>query len=148
MEIKIVGLEEVLRNLDRVPRRLAHGPIQDALEAACAPVMEALEINTPVETGELKASLTHDAEYSSNGGVVHIGFGDGIEGEIARWVEYGHRTVVGVSKEAIEEGLFKLKIKRVPAHPFMRPSAEESAEAAIEAFKNTINSAIDEGLGK
>ena len=128
-----------------MPRRLAHGPIQKALEAAAMPVLEALEINTPVETGELKAALTHDTEYAANGGVAHIGFGDGIEGEIARFVEFGHRTVEGVSKKAFEEGLLKLNIKRVPAHPFMRPSLEESAGAAVEAFKLSIEESIASG---
>jgi HK97 gp10 family phage protein len=147
-DIKITGMEEVFRKIDSLPKKLSQAPIKAALEAATVPVLDAIETNTPVETGELKAALTHDIQSGEylEGATSRISFGDGIEGEIARWVEFGHRTVTGVSKKALEDGLLKLKIEKVPANPFMRTSLAESSEAAVEAFNNSLRDAVDKGI--
>jgi HK97 gp10 family phage protein len=136
--ITISGLEETLAMLEAAPKNIVKGAFGKALTAAAVPVVKAVEVRTPVHTGDLKEHLMTDIAVDANGagGFAQVGFGN--EGHTARLVEYGHRMI------GHKPG--KKELGTVPAHPFMRPAAAESAEAAVEAFGESLTESLEAGL--
>ncbi len=137
--ITISGIEETCAWLTAAPANIAKGAIGKALTAACVPVVQALDAHTPVDAGGLKEHLMSDVALDANGrgGDAQIGYGK--QGYVARMVEYGHR-MVGHKPKKEDTG------KIVVAHPFMRPAAAESGEAAIEAFGKSLEESMAAGI--
>lgn len=125
--------------LTAAPANIAKGAIGKGLTAACVPVVQALDAHTPVLAGSLKEHLMSDVALDANGrgGDAQIGYGK--QGYVARMVEYGHR-MVGHKPKKEDTG------KIVAAHPFMRPAAAESGEAAIEAFGKSLEESMAAGI--
>jgi HK97 gp10 family phage protein len=127
ISVEIEGLEDALKQLDELPLVVVKRTFREALDAACVPVLEALLAEPiPFLTGDLRAHVMFAIKIDpdGHGGTAYIGFGDA--GWKARLVEYGHR-MVGHKPDLKELGF-------VRSHPFMRPAAEVSWEAAVEAF--------------
>jgi HK97 gp10 family phage protein len=103
-----------------------------ALTAAAVPVFEAIDARCPVDTGEMKGQLKTviEIDEQARGGTASLGYGTGINGHKSNWVEYGHR-LAGHKPKLKDMGA-------VQPHPFMRPAAAESAEAAIDAFAEAL----------
>jgi len=135
--VPIEGLEEVQQMLAGAPRVIVGTAFARALKAGATVIEEALVARTPVREirsggdidepaliENLKVDITLDADL--RGGTAEIGFGKA--GYVANLVEYGHRMVSHEGKQ----------LGSVQPHPFMRPAAELSADAAIEAFGDTL----------
>ena len=136
-EINITGIEEVCAALKEMPARLAKNAYAKALAASAVPIVEALKARTPVETGLLQRSLMADIQIDpqGRGGRVQVGYGK--QGYVARFVEYGHRQVGRGKKDTG---------KVVQPHPFMRPAAATSADAAVEAFAASIAESVESDI--
>lgn len=126
------------------PKEIVAAGYVKALNAAANVIADALEIHTPVKAedtgglldkGVLRESLMTEVQLDSQlrGGTARIGFGK--NGFVALWVEYGHRMVSHKSGG-------KKQIGEVRPHPFMRPTADASAEAAIQAFANSLQQTV------
>jgi hypothetical protein len=125
-----------------MPHTIVVQAFLQALSAGGAVILAEVAARTPErDEGErnedqihLIEALTYETELDTNGqgGRVRIGFGR--EGRRAMWVEYGHRLMSHNPDEK--------EIGTVPAHPFMRPAADAAADAAIEAFRATLESEL------
>lgn len=153
--ISVSGIEEACAVLDRVPKETARVGIARSLAAAAVPIVEAVDVRTPVSakdelwddetfssipgtgTGSLKKALRTDIYMDAGGygGVASINFGK--QGHVANWVEYGHHLIGHKPK--------KKEIGEVQPHPFMRPAAAASAEAAVDAFTETLERELVSG---
>jgi HK97 gp10 family phage protein len=136
--ISISGIDEACALLDRVPKETARVGIARSLAAAAVPIVEAVDARTPVgATEELKAALNTDISLDSDGygGSASINFGK--QGHVANFVEYGHRMI------GHKPG--KKELGEVKPHPFMRPAAAASADAAVEAFTETLERELVSG---
>ena len=133
--VDISGIEETCAMLDRLPVNVAKRAFAGALAAAAVPIVEALEASTPVLRGDLKAAIVTDifVDAQGKGGQASIGFGK--EGHVANFVEYGHRMV------GHKPG--KKELGEVQPHPFMRPAAASSGEAAIGAFAESVKQTVE-----
>jgi hypothetical protein len=137
--IQISGIEETCAMLTMAPAHIAKAAYARALTAACQPVVVALRVNTPIVTGDLLKHLMTDVALDADGrgGVAQVGYGK--LGYIARFVEYGHRQIAhGHSHKAIDAP--------VAANPFMRLSAAQSLDAALEAAVNSLKESFAEGI--
>jgi HK97 gp10 family phage protein len=142
-DIDVEGIEETLQALQHVSNDIAHKAIQTALLAASVPVLEALVPNIPVHTGNLREHLAVSITGEAKDHTLQIGF-PGV-GNLVQWLEMGHNEI-GHAPEHKAEGVYE-------GRPFMRPAEEESATAAVEAFKVSIDASIDasaqqHGLGE
>jgi len=61
---------------------------------------------------------------------------------VANWVEYGHRLVRGGRNRKGRGGPGRV-VGNVPAHPFIRPAFEASADAAVDTFVTTVQEQIE-----
>lgn len=136
--ITITGIEEVQQMLKEAPREVVAGGFLKALQAGANVIKTEVAARTPVDTGNMRSALlseiTIDADF--RGGMAEIGFGK--EGHKANFVEYGHR-MIGHKPSKKDEGM-------VQPHPFMRPAAAVAADAAIEAFAETLVDELKGGL--
>jgi hypothetical protein len=131
--ITIEGIEETLTALDRISDAMAHEVIQPALLAAGVPVLKALSTKTPVRTGDLLKHMSMSLKGEGKDWDLQIGFPGAAQK--VRWLEYGHHEV-GHAPDHKELG-------EATPHPFMRPALEESVDAALEAFKDSVDKSID-----
>jgi HK97 gp10 family phage protein len=138
VKIEITGIEACCEALKRAPRAAMPAALLKGLTAGGKVIQDAIAVRTPIDTGEMKADLktkiTLDAEF--RGGVAEVGFTK--QAYKANFVEYGHRMIG--HKPA------KKDLGKVEAHPFMRPAAEVSKEAAVEAFVEAVMTEL-EGAG-
>jgi HK97 gp10 family phage protein len=141
LEINVTGLEAACGALDSLPDDIAKKALRKALDASMVPVLETMGPNIPVETSDLKAHLKATVRINSNtkSGTATIGFGQA--GWKARLVEYGHREI-GHEPNKTDLG------KTVPAHPFMRPALEQAADAAVQAFADSILESFETEMSK
>jgi hypothetical protein len=139
--------------LDRVPGDVRKIGFARALVAAAVPVFNALERWTPVAEypagmfaypGSLSLHIRTDIYFAEDGGVASINFGK--YGDVARFVEYGHRMIAHGAKWADRMKNYVGKVLGiVPPHPFMRPAAFESADDAVEAFVRSLEETLVTG---
>lgn len=134
--IEISGLDDVNRLLGEVPARLARQVFRRALGAAAVPVTAALKPRIPKLTGDLAAHLETNIYVHDDGltGVASINFGE--QGWKARLLETGHR-MIGHAPNKTDKG------EMVKPEPFMGPATSASADAAIEAFADSVREQLD-----
>jgi HK97 gp10 family phage protein len=155
--ITVTGVEEVKQFLAEAPKTLVATGFLRALQAGGEVIRAAVEARTPVggeklwneETfseiattgGALIQGLTMDVNLDSNfqGGIARIGF-TREQAHVANWVEFGHRMVGHKPKKKL--------LGQVEPHPFMRPALAESANAAIEAFGESMLETIRSEYGE
>lgn len=153
--IEVEGIAGVCAILDDIPKVVAARGYLAGLKAAGNVFESALWPRTPVDQiaalnkahggkGALITRIVQDIEIDANGrgGVVDVGFGP--LGHIALWVEYGHNQVTGGRLATIKNKAGKGKLVGfTPAHPFMRPAFDASAERAVDAFVVAVKQVLD-----
>ena len=124
VKIKLEGIEEMTRNLEKLGTRVAlRGPAA-AVRAAGAVIIKEMRRRAPRDTGSLKKSLGQRVKTYRRSGVVTSIIG-------ARSKRY--ETEKGRRNPAYYAHLLELGRKGVSARPFMRPAWDSSASAARQA---------------
>lgn len=138
--VTMTGLGDVQKLLRESPKHIVVVGYAKALNAGAVVIEQTLQVMTP-ESGidrenrlPLAESIVIEVEVDTEGkgGVAEVGFG--ANGYIANMVEYGHRMVTHAPG--------KKQVGDVPAHPFIRPAFDQSAEAAIAAFAASIEQTV------
>ena len=140
--IKIDGasLKGVLRALEKLPKELQKNAEKSVIRAGAKPILKAARARVPVDTGNLKKSLSVSIQSSKSGWVgARIGPRSGFKSK--RGTLTGRRRDKGKGKVAdapeiafyIETGTPKMA-----AQPFIRP--------AIESAKGEVIGAMESGL--
>lgn len=170
----ISGIEETCEMLTQAPRLIAKNAFARAGAAAARPIVEALEAHTPSRSslfdeeswtrlygtgsdGTLLGHIVTDVALDAEGRGVKVQVGYGNRGFVARMVEYGHRMFShyaskvlvfnkGGRKKYRKSGGHVDLDKPVAAHPFMRPAAAESGEAAVEQFTDSLRESMAAGI--
>ena len=128
----VTGLNECVHMMEDAPKNVVALGYARALNAAMFVVAEAVISRTPVKHGDLAKALVInvkvDAPSSAKGGVAALGFGK--QDHVAMWLEYGH-TMVGHKPG-------KKYLGDIPPRPFMRPGFDASADAAVDAFAESL----------
>lgn len=141
--VTITGLSEVQAMLRDAPKNIVALGFIRAVSAGANVIADEVELHTPVKAqdtgglldkGELRESLMIDFSMDSQlrWAAAQVGFGK--NGHVALWVEYGHQ-MVGHAPGKKARG-------QVAAQPFMRPAADASADAAIEAVTRSLSDTV------
>jgi HK97 gp10 family phage protein len=134
IKVEIKGLAELRATLLSLPEKIQHRILRKSLQAGINVLGNAIKERTPVDSGLTKESVGTVVKVSDrqSGGVAVVGFGE--QGFRARQVEFGHREVSHTGKE----------IGHVAPHPWIRPSFDASAPAALDAFVETVRASLPE----
>lgn len=137
-DVVITGLVETQRMIVEYPGELTRSGLAAALVAGSSVIQSALKDNAPreeripgkqYEFAPLLDSLVTDIQVNQTAmfGIAETGFGDA--GPVALWDEYGHRIVTHSGRDT--------GISTQP-NPFMRRTTDQCADAAIDAFCNSL----------
>jgi hypothetical protein len=138
----VLGLQEALQLLTDAPLNVSLLGFSRAGRAAINVVAAGLVERTPIGEGATRGDLVRSlkvgvtVDTAARGVTAYTGF-DGEQGAIAYAVEYGHELL---SHE------FKL-IGQVPEHPFIRPTFDATADAAVQVFADTLTSELKKIYG-
>ena len=145
--------------LREAPKTVVAKGFTEALSAAGNVVADQVVRRCPVkkedtggllERGELREAVMVAVQLDSQfrGGVANIGFMNKATASVAMWVEWGHRMVVPGGYYFDDRGRKRqgTHVRDVPAHPFMRPAADESGDRAIDAFAQSISRTVRENF--
>jgi HK97 gp10 family phage protein len=156
ISIDIVGLTDVKAMLEDLGTKAADRAIRKALKAGAAIEQAAIEERAPVNVpggggslprGALAADITVTMTRSDQGNIAAIVQPGKLTRHVAEWVEYGHRQVHGGRSTKLANGKTRgpgVEIGNVPAHPFIRPAYEATAEEVA----NTIATVLAEEATK
>ncbi len=134
----VTGLDEVNQMLDELPKVIVARAWLKALQAGAKVMEEYLISNTPeADEGDRKEDLPHlkdssvieitlDSQF--RGGIARVGFGK--MGNVALWVEYGHRIVGHKPNKKV--------LGQYAPHPFMSTSVSQAYEATVAAFQSAL----------
>lgn len=154
--VTVDGLEQVTADLLLVEKELASIALLRGLNGAGAVYEKAIGAKCPFGPagnrgffdeesfqfltggrGSLYADLQHRVTLSARGDGGSVATGFWSQAYKANWVEFGHRMVT--HKWGKRDSHF---VRDIPAHPFMRPAADASDEAALSAFIDGVNEVL------
>ena len=145
--ITVTGIAEAAEFLRNAPKVVVATAFLKAFRAGGEVIKEDLISRTPIKSsatggllreGELQASVELKIQLDSQfrGGVAIISHGK--NSNVANWVEFGH-ILVGHKPGKKVLGV-------VPEHPFIRPCADATWQAAVEAFTDSLVESMRENF--
>lgn len=153
---RVGGLEETIKRLDGLKRRVKNTILRKAMRRATAIVLKAARGNCPKDTGLLRKSLGSKVKAYRQSGVVVglVGPRKGFKQEVTRKgggkmqadpVRYAHlvefgRKEVTTTKTVLSDGttVFGRSVRMVPPRPFLRPAWDQNKAAVREVIANTV----------
>jgi hypothetical protein len=153
--VDVEGLTETIALLQKAPKDIVARGFFKAAQAGANIIADVLESNTPIkeedtggllERGELRELLMISIEVDSQfrGVSADIGFGPR-GGRVANFLEYGHRILPHAPpKPRNSQAYLSAVMGDVAPNPFMRKSFDASAEAAIDAFTESLKMTLAE----
>jgi HK97 gp10 family phage protein len=129
-------LEKALRSLGpRVAKKVLRG----AVNAAATPVLKTARAKVSEESGLLKKSLGKKVRLNKRTGTAsaRVGARNTIQGE-----HDGKPRVPWRYAHLVELGHVDENGRHVPAHPFLRPAADENAEKAVGVMTDKLAAGI------
>lgn len=134
MEVKITGLTELTQKLDSLL------DINDGMKKCCALVERSAKEKVPVQTGELRRSITSKVE---NNGLEYTGtiytpleYAPYIEYGTGLFAEKGGRPTPWCYQD--DKGEWHTTSGQ-PPQPYMRPALNENRTAILEILGGSIN---------
>jgi HK97 gp10 family phage protein len=154
ISIEVKGLEELKSKLDQLSTKEADAAIRKALRAGAAIEQAAIAERAPVKVdtggtlpeGALKSDIVVKMTRDGQGNIAAIVGPDKLTSHVARWVEYGHRLVRDGYSRVLANGKTKgsgKQVGNVPAHPFIRPAFEATADEVAQTIASTLAAEIE-----
>jgi HK97 gp10 family phage protein len=149
ISIDIAGLTDVKAMLEDLGTKAGERCIRTALRAGAAIEQAAIEERAPVKDttggslpdGALAADITISMTRSDQGNIAAIVQPGKLTRHVANWVEYGHRLVHGGRSRLLANGKTRgpgTQIGTVPAHPFIRPAYEATADQVAKTIADVL----------
>ena len=152
--IDVEGLSALQAKLDDLGTKAADRAIRKALKAGALIEQAAIIERAPVKDvtggilppGALKSDIVIRMKKDAMGANSAVVGPAKLTAHVARWVEYGHRLVLGGRLRVLASGKTRgsgKQVGQVDAHPFIRPAYEASRSAVAEAICTTIATEVE-----
>lgn len=133
VRIEIQGVDELVRNLNKIPKNATRRSLAKAAKAGAEPILRSARQKAPVDTGRLRDSLRSKYAYQSSR-AVRVEISSNMKPKGSSWHSYDYYQEFGTSQH--------------PAQPFMRPAADEQKEKAVEETRRMMEQAVLEEVRK
>jgi hypothetical protein len=168
LSCEVTGVESFESQLSKLDADLRHQIMQEALAQAGVVLAEAQQSHAPVlpegvrggaldEPGELRDSVMVEVDMPTDGTAPGVKVGPARDTEnigpdlVGYWVEIGHRNVrTRAEANAEKRGAMRRALvtaeqggNDTPAHPWMHPAFDESADAALQKFQDVLTEGIN-----
>ena len=154
IKFSIEGGTEIRAQLDGLKYGIGRRIVRNALAKATTPLLKAMKRNAPQgPTGNLKAALTKRIKLFPDGNVAaYVGTTRGKRGSAIAWlVEYGGHAPRRAKGKVLADGrdhYFGKEVKRMPAHPFMRPAFDATIGEVQRILEEGIREGTERALAK
>ncbi len=176
-ESKILGMDELLKNLKTLPEKVQKRVLVGAVRAAAKPIVKEARALAPTKSGALKASIGVTKFKTRKKSLIWFQVSPRQHGNFTKrfttasgqkwsikdisdpW--YAHFVEFGTYAKLDHPLINKLSSKRrkrrdaivvkgggITPHPFMRPAFEKEGDKAIVALKEYMKKRIDKELAK
>lgn len=157
MEVKLQGLDQVKRNLRRLPDRLANNALRRALRKGAnvirnAARQNARRIDDPDTSRQILKNIVvqgggRKRERTAGGPMVRVGVLGGAR-DMSKYGEFKGNGSGNPGGDTWYWRLVEFGTSRTQARPFMRPAMSEKAGAAFEALAADMVKQTDRELAK
>jgi HK97 gp10 family phage protein len=137
--LELLGDKELKKLFKTLGPRIAKRVLKKAMHAAAMPPLKSARSHVPVDEGLLKKSLGRVTKVNRRNGsaVSRVGASTSVEAEVdgvkkVPW-RYSHLQELG---HVTEDGT------HVPAKPFLRPAADETAGQSLNIIKDKLAEGI------
>lgn len=127
VRVKIDGINDLMRNLNKIPKNASRRSLGKAAKAGAEPIERAAKQKAPVDTGRLRDSIYTKFAYQSSR-VARVQISTNVKPKGNAKYAYDFFQEFGTSYH--------------PAHPYMRPAADEQENVAVEKVKETMAEAV------
>jgi HK97 gp10 family phage protein len=163
--MEVEGLAALMAKLDDLSTKGAERASRKAVRAGGEIAQAAIIENAPVKVegiggtlppGALKNDIVLHTKKQSDGSIIATVGPDKLTSHVARWVEYGHRQVVGGRSRLLANGTTRgpgkqvyvskpgaVGLGTVPQHPFIRPAWESVAQEVAAKVQSTLATEIE-----
>lgn len=128
VRIKVDGLSELKRKLDKLPEELRRYALNEAAKAGAQPIRDEAARLAPRASSPSHPELGHLADHIAVFEPTKTAKGVSVRQGPAAGYYWGRYLEFGTSK--------------MPAQPFMRPAFDANKEAAVEAEKEALAKSI------
>ena len=140
--MKLTGLKELQRTLQKLPDELQAPAVKGALIDAAEPMRrEAVDL-APHDEGDLEDSIVVTDEamdpLADRPDEVSVYFG--VDVEKPTFAPHGHLVEFGTGPRYLENGKY---VGEMPAQPFMRPSFDNNWKGLVRAFGSELGRYIE-----
>lgn len=134
LDIKVLGLDELARQLKTLPEKLAKNGLRAAVNAGAEVIRKDAANRAPVATGRLKKAIYKKQireKSNNNQQTFFVGARSG--------KKYRQKNQDAYYWRFLEFGKAKM-----PAQPFLRPAFDTNKTRAVEAIAKKLKQRIDE----
>lgn len=126
----VLGLDEVLKKLKKLPERVQKNVISGAIRASAKPIIKEVKALVPKDSGTLQKSIGVKKRRSKDKNIIHFSVAplSRKNGWYGRFVEFG--------------------TSKTSAKPFMRPAIERTANETVKVAQEYMKKRIDRELAK
>lgn len=159
VEVEVLGMEEVLRNLKMLPDKLQKNILAGAVRAGAKPIVAESRNLVPIDSGDLKKSIGITKVNTKNKTLVWYSVSPRTNGKYDGW--YGHfiefGTYANLDHALVRPRAGKLGTRRakivaqgfgVRPHPYLRPAFEKEGGNSIDEVKKYIAARFDKEMEK
>lgn len=139
VEIKVDGLDSLMRALHELPDRVAKNALRSAVNAGATEIKRGAREKAPVDTGRLKRSL-YQRQIREQSSLYQQTYFVGVRTGPKR----GKDGKKDYSQDAWYWKFVEFGTSKIVARPFLRPAFEGNKEAAV----NRIAEKLDERIQK
>ena len=140
--VKVDGIKELRRALDRLPKELQRASETTALREGMKPVLKTARGIAPNDTGLLKKAIGLTVRKGKNGVTARVGARTGFKKEVKRNgktvkadpSKYSHLVEFGTSHSA--------------AKPFIRPAVESNTSAISDGIAKGYEKGLEKAIAK
>lgn len=130
LTMKVEGLDELNRRLNRVESKQMKKTVRSAAMFATSPMLKKMKSKVPVADGPLKKSLGRQSRFFRRGQIFSMRIG-------IRSKQSPDGSWPSVYGPMIENGTLKMA-----AQPFMRPAFDENYRATIDRFGQSLGEKV------
>jgi HK97 gp10 family phage protein len=151
--LKVEGLAELQKGLEQFKKSTQTGVLNRVLKRAAKPVEAAAKSNAPVDSGELRDSITTEVVRTNAGKAafaeaMRSGSSRAEAGQAARSANReaagrGASATVRVRAKARYAHLVEWGTRKASAHPFLGPALRHNESAAVKSIAADLKSEIE-----
>jgi len=131
IDAAIYGAKELENALNELPKSMSKSALRTALTKSAQPVVEAAKRYVPVDTGELRDSITTGTKLTKNQRRFQLKVGGAQIFIGASWPKGAHAHLVEFGFMLTGHEPSKVRIRHIPAQPFLRPAWDENKDQVL-----------------